>query len=129
MATQAVEVATKRKSLSLRERLDVGSGLTPYFLVLPTIIVILAVAGYPIVNSLWLSLQANPLSTSSNFVGLQNSAQVLGSSEFRTAIAVTFGFTIIAVALETLLCLGLALLINATLPGLCLVRAPHLRPG
>jgi len=128
MATQAVEVATKRKSLSLRERLDVGSGLTPYFLVLPTIIVILAVAGYPIVNSLWLSLQANPLSTSSNFVGLQNFAQVLGSSEFRTAIGVTFGFTIIAVALETLFGLGIALLINATFPGRGLVRAAILVP-
>src|SRR5258708_14270354 len=128
MATQAVEVATKRKSLSLRERLDVGSGLKPYFLVLPTIIVILAVAGYPIVNSLWLSLQANPLSTSSNFVGLQNYAQVLGSSEFRTAIGVTFGFTIIAVALETLFGLGIALLINATFPGRGLVRAAILVP-
>jgi len=128
MATQAVEVATKRKSLSLRERLDVGSGLTPYFLVLPTIIVILAVAGFPIVNSLWQSLQSNPLSPSSNFVGLQNYAQVLGSSEFRTAIGVTFGFTIIAVALETLFGLGIALLINATFPGRGLVRAAILVP-
>jgi trehalose/maltose transport system permease protein len=128
MATQAVEVATKEKGLSLRERLDVGSGLTPYILVLPTIIVILAVAGYPIVNSLWLSLQDNPLSTSSNFVGLQNYAQVLGSSEFRTAIGVTFGFTIIAVFLETVFGLGIALLINATFPGRGLVRAAILVP-
>src|SRR5258708_38597952 len=107
MATQAVEVATKRKSLSLRERLDVGSGLTPYFLVLPTIIVILAVAGYPIVNSPWLSLQANPLNTSSNFVGLQNYAQVLGSSEFPTAIGGTFGFNIIALGLGAPFGLGI----------------------
>ncbi len=128
MATQAVEVATKRKGLGLRERLDVGSGFTPYFLVLPTIIVIVAVAGFPIVNSLWQSLQSNPLSPSSNFVGLQNYAQVLGSSEFRTAIGVTFGFTIIAVALETLFGLGIALLINATFPGRGLVRASILVP-
>src|SRR5436189_4155334 len=100
MATQAVEVAAKRQRLSLRERLDLGSGLTPYLLVLPTIIVILAVAGYPIVNSFWLSFQDNPLSPSSNFVGLQNYVQVLQSSEFRTAIDVTFGFTIIAVFLQ-----------------------------
>jgi ABC-type sugar transport system permease subunit len=128
MATQAVELPAKRQRLSLRERLDVGSGLTPYFLVLPTIIVILAVAGYPIVNSFWLSLQDNPLSTSTNFVGLQNYAQVLGSSEFRTAIGVTIGFTIIAVALETIFGLGIALLINATFPGRGLVRAAILVP-
>ena len=126
MATQAVEVPAKR--LSLRERLDVGSGFTPYLLVLPTIIVIVAVAGFPIVNSLWQSLQSNPLSPSSNFVGLQNYAQVLGSSEFRTAIGVTFGFTIIAVALETIFGLGIALLINATFPGRGLVRAAILVP-
>ena len=53
MATQAVEVSTKRPSL--RERLDLGSGFTPYFLVLPTVIAILAVAAYPILNSIWLS--------------------------------------------------------------------------
>ncbi len=128
MATQAVEVATTRKRVSLRERLDLGSGLTPYLLVLPTIIVILVVAGYPIVNSFWLSLQDTPLSSSSNFVGLQNYVQVLGSSEFRTAIGVTFGFTIIAVALETVFGLGIALLINATFPGRGLVRAAILVP-
>jgi len=128
MATQAVEVATTKKRVSLRERLDVGSGLTPYLLVLPTIIVILVVAGYPIVNSFWLSLQDTPLSASSNFIGLQNYVQVLGSSEFRTAIGVTFGFTIIAVALETIFGLGIALLINATFPGRGLVRAAILVP-
>src|SRR3989440_2572646 len=128
MATQAVEVAITRKRVSLRERLDLGSGLTPYVLVLPTIIVILVVAGYPIVNSFWLSLQDTPLSSSSNFVGLQNYAQVLGSSEFRTAIGVTFGFTIISVALETVFGLGIALLINGTFPGRGLVRASILVP-
>ena len=130
MATQAVEVevAAKSKRPTLRERLDMGSGLTPYFLVLPTIIVILGVAGYPIVNSFWLSLQDNPLSPSSSFVGLQNYVQVLQSSEFRTAVGVTFGFTIIAVFLETVFGLGIALLINATFPGRGLVRAAILVP-
>jgi ABC-type sugar transport system permease subunit len=128
MATKAVEVAAKRERLTLRERLDLGSGYTPYFLVLPTIIVILLVAGYPIVNSFLQSLQSNPLSPSSTFVGLQNYVQVLGSSEFHNAIAVTFGFTIIAVALETIFGLGIALLINATFPGRGLVRASILVP-
>jgi len=130
MATKAVEmeVAARSKRPTLRERLDIGSGITPYFLVLPTIIVILAVAGYPIVNSFWLSLQDNPLSPSSSFVGLQNYVQVLQSSEFRTAVGVTFGFTIIAVFLETVFGLGIALLINATFPGRGLVRAAILVP-
>src|SRR5437667_3124379 len=126
MATQAVEVPIRRQSL--RERLDLGSGFTPYFLVLPTTIVILAVAAYPILNSIWLSFLDNPLSPSSSFTGLSNYAQVLGSSEFRTAVVTTFGFTIIAVALETIFGLGIALLINATFPGRGLVRAAILVP-
>jgi ABC-type sugar transport system permease subunit len=131
MATQAVnvEVAATSKRPTLRERLDVGSGITPYLLVLPTIIVILAVAGFPIVQSFWFSLQSNPISASgSTFVGLQNYVQVLQSSEFRTAVGVTFGFTIIAVFLETVFGLGIALLINATFPGRGLVRAAILVP-
>jgi ABC-type sugar transport system permease subunit len=126
MATQAVEVPTRRPSL--RERLDLGSGFTPYFLVLPTIIVILAVAAYPILNSIWLSFLDNPLSPSANLVGLSNYGQLFVSSEFRTAIGTTFVFTIIAVALETIFGLGIALLINATFPGRGLVRAAILVP-
>ena len=126
MATQAVEVPIKRQSL--RERFDLGSGFTPYFLVLPTVLVILAVAAYPILNSIWLSFLDNPLSPVANFVGLRNFAQLFGNSEFRGSIGTTFIFTIISVALETILGLGIAILINGTFPGRGLVRASILVP-
>ncbi|HYB01249.1 MAG TPA: sugar ABC transporter permease [Ktedonobacteraceae bacterium] len=130
MATQAVkaEAVVTSKRPTLRERLDLGNGYTPYLLVLPTVIAILLIAGYPIVNSFIQSLQDNPLSTSPNFVGLQNYVQVFQSSEFHSAVAVTFGFTIIAVFLETVFGLGIALLINTTFPGRGLVRAAILVP-
>lgn len=43
MATQVVnvEAAATSKRSSLRERLDLGNGLTPYFLVLPVVLVTL----------------------------------------------------------------------------------------
>src|SRR5216684_3871721 len=126
MATQAVEVSTRRPTL--RERLDLGNGFTPYFLVLPTVLVILAVAAYPILNSIWLSLLDNPLSPVANLVGLRNFVQLFGNSEFRSSIATTFIFTIISVALETIFGLGIALLINGTFPGRGLVRASILVP-
>src|SRR5690242_571204 len=130
MATQAVEAETAVTSRrpTLRERLDMGNGFTPYLLVLPTVIAILVIAGYPIVNSFIQSLQDNPLSTSPNFVGLQNYVTVLQSGEFHTAVAVTVGFTIIAVFFETVFGLGIALLINNTFPGRGLVRAAILVP-
>ncbi len=126
MATQAVEVPTKRQSL--REYFDLGNGLTPYFLVLPTIIVILAVAAYPIINSFWLSLLESPLSPSTHLVGLSNYGQLFANSEFRNSIGTTFVFTIVSVILETLFGLGIAILINGVYPGRGLVRASILVP-
>lgn len=126
MATQAVEVPAKRQTL--RERLDLGNGLIPYLLVLPTVIVILAVAGYPILNSFWLSLLDNPLSPSASFAGLQNFVHLFQDSTFVASIGSTFTFTIISVALETVLGLGVALLINGMFPGRGLVRAAILVP-
>ena len=126
MAIQAANAPVKRSGL--RDRFDLGSGFTPYFLVLPTVLAILAVAAYPIINSLWLSLLDNPLSPSAKVIGLGNFAQLFASHEFITAIGVTFTFTIISVALETLLGLAIALLINGTFPGRGLVRASILVP-
>jgi ABC-type sugar transport system permease subunit len=126
MATQAVEVPTRRPNI--RERLDLGNGFTPYFLVLPTVLVILAVAVYPILYSLWLSFLDNPLSPSVNFVGLNNYVRLFASSEFRSSIGTTLIFTIIAVTLETIFGLGIALLINDTFPGRGLVRVAVLVP-
>ncbi len=126
MAAQAVEVPTRR--LTLRDRLDLGSGFLPYYLVLPTVLVILAVAAYPILNSIWLSFLDNPLSPSANFIGFNNFAQLFRSNEFRTSIGTTFVFTIFSVALETIFGLGIALLINGTFPGRGLVRASILVP-
>src|SRR2546430_17039505 len=110
MATQAVEVSTKRPTL--RERLDLGNGFTPYFLVLPTVIALLAVAAYPILNSIWLSFLDSPLSPSAKFIGLSNYVQVFQSGDFRTSIGTTFTFTIISVALEAILGPAFALSFN-----------------
>src|SRR5215469_5645004 len=115
MATQAVEVPVKRPSL--RERFDLGNGFSPYLLVLPTVLVILAVTAYPILSSVWQSFYNNPLSAVPSFVGLQNYALLFRSSEFLGAVKTTFIFTGISVALETVFGLAIALLINGTFPG------------
>jgi len=126
MATQAVEVPVKRPSL--RERFDLGNGFSPYLLVLPTVLVILAVTAYPILSSVWQSFYNNPLSAVPSFVGLQNYALLFRSSEFLGAVKTTFIFTGISVALETVFGLAIALLINGTFPGRGLVRASILVP-
>ena len=129
MATQAVEFPSKRPSL--RERLDLGNGLTPYYLVLPTVFVTLAGLFLPLLISLWLSFldrPPGPPGPSATFIGLSNYIQLFASSEFRSSISTTLIFTLIAVALETIFGLAIALLLHDTFPGRSLVRAAVLVP-
>ncbi len=60
MATQAQAVEVPGKKRGLRGRLDLGNGFAPYFLVMPTLLLTLAVAVSPILSSFWLSLYNNP---------------------------------------------------------------------
>jgi ABC-type sugar transport system permease subunit len=128
MAT-TTQTAAISKRPSLRERLDLGSGMFPYYLVAPTIIIIAAVAVYPIIDSIRLSLLDNPLVPSgANFVGLHNYLQVIGDPAFQSSIGVTLTFSLVSVALETLLGFGVALLMNQIFPGRGLVRTAILIP-
>ncbi|MBV9709644.1 MAG: sugar ABC transporter permease [Ktedonobacteraceae bacterium] len=114
---------------SLRERLDLGNGLFPYFLVLPTIIIIALVAVYPIIDSVRLSLLNNPLIPSgSTFVGLNNYLHIIGDPAFRNSIGVTVIFSVASVALETIIGFAVALLMNQVFPGRGLVRTAILIP-
>jgi ABC-type sugar transport system permease subunit len=129
MATPALDVRTASAKAPLSDRLGLQSGFAPYILVAPTLLVILLVAIYPLIQAAILSLEANPLvANGSTFVGLRNYLEVLTQNEFRTSIGVTFIYSLISVALETLFGLGIALLINGTFPGRGLVRASILVP-
>lgn len=120
-------LATRRPTL--RQRLDLGNGTFPYYLVAPTIIIIALVAAYPIIDSVRLSLLDNPLIPSgSTFVGLRNYISVIGDPAWQSSIGVTIIFSIVSVALETLIGFGVALLMNKTFPGRGLVRTAILIP-
>ena len=129
MSTAIETEALPARKITLRQRLDLGNGLFPYFLVAPTIIIIALVAAYPIIDSVRLSLLNNPLiPTGSTFVGLRNYVQDIGDPAFRNSIGVTLVFSIASVALETLVGFGVALLMNKTFPGRGLVRTAILIP-
>jgi len=127
-ATIQTEALPVRK-LTLRQRLDLGNGMFPYFLVAPVIIIIALVAAYPIIDSVRLSLLDNPLIPSgSTFVGLRNYIQIIGDPAFRNSISITLIFSVASVALETVIGFGVALLMNKTFPGRGLVRTAILIP-
>ena len=59
MATQSIESTTTpmRRGPRLKDHLGSESGLVPYILVFPTLLIIVVIAVYPILNSIWLSFQ------------------------------------------------------------------------
>lgn len=130
MATQAAETRENIRKPRIRaNRSENSSGFAPYVLVFPTILLILVIAVYPILDSIYLSFISNPLAPSGGvFAGLSNYALIFGNAAFRTSIVTTVVFSIFSVALETVLGLGIALLINRTFPGRGLVRTAILVP-
>lgn len=118
--------------LSARMRSGVGYD-RPYFAFLlnsPALIVIILLAGYPIIYSAWISLHKFNLKRPLifEFIGFGNYQRILESTEFWAALWITVQFTVLAVALSVLIGLGFALLLNRQFPGCGLVRTLVLIP-
>lgn len=97
-------------------------------MVLPTLVIILAVAFYPILYSIWLSLHEATLNNLGNFVGIQNYVEMFQNGDFREALYNTTLFTVISVSIEFAVGLAIALAINRAFRGRGLVRAAVLVP-
>lgn len=100
-----------------------------YWLVAPAVLVLAAVALYPILAAVWLSLHRFILVFGERrFVGLGNYAYLLGDARFWSALGNTAYFTAVAVGVELLLAVPLALLLQRAFPGRGLLRAAVLVP-
>ena len=102
-----------------------------YLFVAPALILIAVIAFFPIAQAIWYSLQ-NYLPTfpqfGSQFVGLQNYVKVFQDRTFTGSIGWTVLFMVVSVALEFLLGLIFALVLNQKFPGRGLARAAVLIP-
>jgi multiple sugar transport system permease protein len=101
-----------------------------YWLIAPAAVLMLVVTAYPIGYAIWLSLQrynlASPADT--KFVGLDNYSTILTDKYWWTAFVVTLVITVISVAIEFVLGLGLALVMHRTIFGKAAVRTAILVP-
>nr|WP_246278642.1 sugar ABC transporter permease [Phytohabitans rumicis] len=101
-----------------------------WLLCAPAVLVMVAVAGYPILYSVWLSLQRYDLKfpDEREFVGLSNYVTVLSNEIWWTAFGVTTLITVVTVAVELVLGMALALIMHRTLVGRGVVRTAALIP-
>jgi multiple sugar transport system permease protein len=101
-----------------------------WLLCTPAIIVMLAVTAYPIGYAVYLSLQRYDLRfpNQQQFVGLANYATVLGDPLWWTAFGITSFITVVSVAAELILGMGLALIMRWALVGRAAVRTAILIP-
>jgi multiple sugar transport system permease protein len=99
---------------------------SPWVLVAPMLIVIVATVGYPIVLTLWLAFTDARLIGGvggAKFVGFENFAYVLTDSDFLAATGRTVYFTVVSVGAEAILGVLVALLLNERFHGRTFCRA------
>jgi len=100
-----------------------------YLLITPAALVLAAVAAYPLLASVWLSLHHSILVFhDQRYVGLGNFRSLAHDARFWSALDHTACFTAIAVALELLLALPVAQLLHEARRGRGALRAAVLIP-
>jgi trehalose/maltose transport system permease protein len=99
--------------------------LSSLLFVSPLIIVLMMVAGWPLLTTLYYAFTDAHLSDLSNakFIGFGNYQKILSDSNWWKAVANTFVFTFISVALETTFGIIIALVLNKHFKGRGLIRA------
>jgi trehalose/maltose transport system permease protein len=101
---------------------------TAYYMVLPSLLIIVAVAFFPILYGIVLSLTDSTVTAFGSFVGLENYVEMFQDPDFRVGLTNTVIFTVVSVALEFIIGLGIALAVNQAFRGRGLVRAAILVP-
>jgi multiple sugar transport system permease protein len=127
VGAEAEAPARRKPKLSEGARAERRLG---WWLCAPAVIVMLAVAGYPIVYAIWLSLQRYNLELPNavKFIGFANYGAVLSSWYWWHALFVTLFITVISVAVTLVLGMLLAIVMHRTLFGRGTIRTAALIP-
>lgn len=112
---------------SLLERQRVRSA---WLFLLPTLVVLAGVAGWPLLRTFWFAFTDANLSDleAAQYVGVDNFILVMEDPTWWRSVWNTFRFTGVSVALETVLGMIIALTLNTRFPGRGIMRAAVLVP-
>ena len=114
----------------LNRRTRWSENLFAYLLNLPSVVMILALVGYPLVYSFWLSLNKYDLKKPQDihFLGLGNYIHLLGLKEFWVSFRLTLLFACASVTVSLVGGLLIALLLNESFKGRGILRSLALIP-
>jgi multiple sugar transport system permease protein len=94
--------------------------LTPYFFILPSVLFLGAILGFPILYSIMISFQKYNLETlvsgKAQFIGLQNYIAILGNPQLKSALIHSLVFTFFSILFQFTIGLGLSILLNKSFP-------------
>lgn len=101
-----------------------------WLFMLPTLVVLAVVAGWPLLRTFWFAFTDANLSSSEppQFVGMESFATVWEDPDWWQSVRNTFFFTSVSVTLETVLGMIIALTLNTRFPGRGLLRTAVLVP-
>lgn len=105
--------------------------LMGYLFLIPALLVFLVFIAYPVFNTIKTSFYAYRIQTlkqGAKFTGLDNYIQMFHDKDMYTSLLFTVKFTLISVALETVIGMCCALVMNRSFKGQGLVRAMILVP-
>ncbi len=118
----------KRRGGVFREEFGNPERRTAYYMVLPTLLIILIIAFFPILQAINLSLRQATVVQTGPFVGLENYTEMFQNPDFLEGLTNTVIFTVASVTVEFFIGLAIALAINRAFRGRGLVRAAVLVP-
>ncbi|WAH99362.1 carbohydrate ABC transporter permease [Arthrobacter sp. MMS18-M83] len=104
-------------SLNRKGKLSGQTRRTFFWLLLPSIILLVLIHGYPLIYAGVQATHDGSLIDTGNFVGVENFGHVLSSPAFWKAAQFTLWFTIVGVFGSWLVGLGLALLLRTKIPA------------
>src|SRR5215203_5911191 len=97
-------------------------------MILPALVIVVAIAFFPILYGVVLSLTDSTVTAFGSFVGVENYVEMFQNPDFIEGFFNTVVFTVVSVTLEFILGLGIALAVNRAFRGRGLVRAAILVP-
>lgn len=122
----------KKKKNNLKEY-SFRHNLNGYLLIAPAVIAILLLSVYPLLNGIWISFLNYDMTKAASpnfgtFAGLKNYLVIFANSKYRNAVANSVVWTLVNIAAQLALAMGVALVLNEKLKGRGFFRTVALLP-